>query len=796
MMRLSRVFASFTLACCLVAPASWFAARADDAAAPSANVPTPAPDNAAPPPATPAATPDNTMAPSEPSAATQPAETAEPPAASAAEPEAKPTLDDLTDAFWHYGKIARYDLAADAGQKILDSGADAAAILMSFEAITARHNDTIDTWMLRWKSLPLSDAVDRPSVQAMRQVTAKLDDLIAQGYATRRSDPDYIRRTIYEMSTGERAYDNNMPRLAQSGEVSVKILIDILRDPAQNQYHVTCRRILRNLGRKGLNPLLAATEMRDFDTLVDVISVLGDIGYDASVPYLARLAAARNVPDGIRVAARKSLFKIGLQRNTAVRPSDLFFNLAEKCYYGKSDIEPAGDKISYIWYWTDDEGLKRKEVPTPIFNDLLAMRACEYTLKLDPTSGEAVSLWLTANTKRECDLPAGEVDLTHQGDPDANYYNVSAGANYLNDALSRATRDRAAAVALKLCQSLRDITGRGNLSGNAITPLMDALYFPNRQVRYAAAFALAQSLPSKPFAGSDRVVPLLVEAVNQTSKPGVLVVAPSTSSDSLTEGDLRDAVQGLGYSVVAAATPSDAASAAITLPTIDLILISEDSDVRKMIDLEQQIARLQGASMLVLTHTAQSPYAVASATDLLMNAAVMPAKEALKDELKTDIDAARQHSGTAVMSEKDASDDALEAAALLERIAMTRGQAFNVSAAEAGLLTALSDSRPQIATAAGRVLATLNSDSAQNGLAMKANDAATPPDVRVSFYKSVAESAKHFGNRLQSEQIAGLEKTVSDSKDSAVRDAAAQARGALNLPADAARTLILKQSRV
>jgi hypothetical protein len=736
------------------------------------------------------------MAPSEPSAATQPAETAEPPAASAAEPEAKPTLDDLTDGFWHYGKIARYDLAADAGQKILDSGADAAAILMSFEAITARHNDTIDTWMLRWKSLPLSDAVDRPSVQAMRQVTSKLDDLIAQGYATRRSDPDYIRRTIYEMSTGERAYDNNMPRLAQSGEVSVKILIDILRDPAQNQYHVTCRRILRNLGRKGLNPLLAATEMRDFDTLVDIISVLGDIGYDASVPYLARLAAARNVPDGIRVAARQSLFKIGLDRKIAVRPSDLFFNLAEKCYYGKSDIEPAGDKISYVWYWTDDEGLKRKEVPTPIFNDLLAMRACEYTLKLDPTSGEAVSLWLTANTKRECDLPAGEVDLTHQGDPDANYYNVSAGANYLNDALSRATRDRAAAVALKLCQSLRDITGRGNLSGSAITPLMDALYFPNRQVRYAAAFALAQSLPSKPFAGSDRVVPLLVEAVNQTSKPGVLVVAPSTSSDSLTEGDLRDAVQGLGYSVVAAATPSDAASAAITLPTIDLIIISEDSDVRKMIDLEQQIARLQGASMLVLTHTVQSSYAVASATDLLMNAAVMPAKEALKDELKTDIEAARQHSGTAVMSEKDASDDALEAAALLERIAMTHGQAFNVSAAEAGLLTALSDSRPEIATAAGRVLATLNSDSAQNGLAMEANDAATPPDVRVSFYKSVAESAKHFGNRLASEQIAGLEKTVSDSKDSAIRDAAAQARGALNLPADAARTLILKQSRV
>jgi hypothetical protein len=37
---------------------------------------------------------------------------------------------------------------------------------------------------------------------------------------------------------------------------------------------------------------------------------------------------------------------------------------------------------------------------------------------------------------------------------------------------------------------------------------------------------------------------------------------------------------------------------------------------------------------------------------------------------------------------------------------------------------------------------------------------------------------------------------VSTSTESAVRDAAAEARGALNLPADQARTLILKQSRV
>ena len=248
--------------------------------------------------------------------------------------------------------------------------------------------------------------------------------------------------------------------------------------------------------------------------------------------------------------------------------------------------------------------------------------------------------------------------------------------------------------------------------------------------------------------------------------------------------------------MIAASNPTDAAAAAISLPTIELIIISEDSDVRKMVDLEQNIARLQGASMLVLTHTLESPYAVASATDLLMNASVMPAKAVLKDELKADIEAARQHSGTAVMSEKDAAGYSLQAAALLEKLAITRGHALDVSVAEAGLLTALSDSRPQIASAAGKVLGTLSTTSSQNGLALKANSAATPTEVRVSLYQSLAESAKHIGNHLDAAQIVDLEKVVSTSTESAVRDAAAEARGALNLPADQARTLILRQSRV
>lgn len=776
MLRLPRIVLSLLLTLCLTAPLWTIARAAADDATPAAGASATPADNS-----TPAAQPADTTA-----TAAQPADNTA---------QAPPSLVDLVDSYWHYGKIADYALAADSGQKILSSGADSKSILEAFENVTARKNDTIDTWMLRWRTLPVTDETDKAAIQAMRDVSNKLNEQINQGYATRSNDPQFIQQTITEMSLDSRAYDNNMPRIAKSGEVAVKVIIDILRDTQQRPLHTTCRRILRDLGRRALNPLLAATEMKDYDTLVDVISALGDLGYDASVPYLARLEVDQTAPQAIHIASRNALQHLGTQNASTIDPAYQFFNLAEKCYYGKSDIEPAGDKISYIWYWTTDLGLQRKDVPTQIFNDLLAMRAAEYTLKLDPAYGDAVSLWLAANTRREVDLPAGAADPTHAGDPDANYYNVSAGGQFLNDALARSIRDHDAAVAFRLCQSMRDIVGQRNLAGTSAVALEKCLYFPNRQVRYQAAFALAQALPAKPFPGSDRVVPLLVEAINQTNKPGILVIAPP-ASDSLSVGDLRDAVQSLGFPVVTATNPNEGAAAAITLPTIDFIIISEDSDVAKMIDLEQQIGRLQGSSMLVLTHTPQSAYAVQSATDPLMNTAVMPPKASLKENLAADIESAREHSGIAVMTAQEAADYALQAASQLQTLAMTRGHALDVSVAEAGLLVALNDTRPEIAKAAGRVLGTLNSPSSQSGLAMKANQPSTPADVRVSLYHSLADSAKHLGNRLDSQQIALLEKVVSGDSNSSVRDAAAEARGALDLPADRARDLILKQSRV
>ncbi|MDP9173765.1 MAG: hypothetical protein M3O30_07850 [Planctomycetota bacterium] len=811
MMRLPRIVPALTLACLL--SGSFFSPQlfaADDATAVPAPASVPAP-TATPAPDAADATTQPAPAPADPAAGLNLAPSAPPsdilkllsnPGATPGQSAVQtPPLVDQVDTYMHYGKVARYDLASAAADKILAASSDPSAVLSAFETVAARNHDSIDGLMLKWQQIPLpsDDQVSlspdmkgqRAEMDRMRTVTAKLRDVINLGYATRSGSPDYIRTTIVEMSTGERAYDNNLPRLQRSGELAVKVLVDILRSPADRQYNNTARRILRDLGKKAVAPLVAATEMKTFDSLVDVCAVLGDLGYDAAVPYLARLSGAPATPEAVKIAARNALIHMGVSNPEGLNAAALFNDLAEKLYYNTASITPSPEKISYIWYWDEGSGLVKLEVPSSIFDDVMAMRAAEYAMKLDPARGQAVSLWLAANTKREADLPRGASDPTHKGDPDAHYYNVSAGVQFLNDALARSIHDRNAAVTLKLTQSLQDIIGQREMTGGAGDPLIQALYFPNRLVRYEAAFALAESLPSRPFPGSDRVVPVLVEALGQSSKPNVLVLAQTNDL-----GNIRDAVASLGYQVASAAEPTEATNAAMALSSVDVIIASEDSDVQRMIDLAQTTARLQGASFLVLTHLSSSPYAARAATDSLLNTAMMPTKPNLAATLKSEIDRARQHAGTGAVSDQQASGYALRAADLLVKLALTRGQALDMSVAEGGVLTALSDSRVDIAKAAGRVLATLDSPSAQNGLAAKASDEATPADVRVSLFKSLANNAKFFGNRLDPDQVSALEKIVISSKNADIRGAAAEARGALNLPADQARTLIINQSRV
>ncbi len=126
-------------------------------------------------------------------------------------------------------------------------------------------------------------------------------DLINEGRRQRRANPTYIEENIKRLDRPGRPYHIAVTQLRDSGELAVPMMVDYLRNPDKSQYDNGIRNALKDIGRPALNPLLAATEMKNQQTLIEIINVISDIGYNVSVPYLARLANGSNQPEAVRL---------------------------------------------------------------------------------------------------------------------------------------------------------------------------------------------------------------------------------------------------------------------------------------------------------------------------------------------------------------------------------------------------------------------------------------------------------------------------------------------------------------
>jgi hypothetical protein len=684
--------------------------------------------------------------------------------------------------YWHYGKIARYDLQKIEADKITASGQPPVVVLEAFEKTATGRGDNLDDWVLRWQGI--KDAADTANAVAKT---------LAEGRLTRRGDQRYIESQIQRLGNGERAYLLGVGQLRESGELAVPLMVAYLQNPQQAALHGPIRRALRDLGRSAVSPLVAATEIqKDTDTLLAIVDVLGAIGYDAATPYLKRLAEATDRPASVRQAATAALARLGASQGTSA--ADAFYELSEKIYYGKTAIvaDPQAP-AAYVWFWSDDKGLTKQDVPPAIFAPVMAMRTSEYSLKLGQSRGDALSIWLAANYKREAALPQGATDTTRpEGFPSAHYFGVSAGAGHLYSTLDRALRDNDAGVALRAIKSLREIVGAASLPQDTAAPLIAAMRFSDKLVRYEAAFVLASAMPAQEFSGAERVVPLLAEAVSQTGTGAVVVLAPRGGEGTELNKTIQT-IKGAGISVVGGATAQEAVNAASQLPSVDAILVSErvsPADVQQLLALTAGNGRLDRTPRIFIVESGASPYVERAATDPLTSTA----RGSDAETIKAALEAARTKAGTLPLTAEIATEYALKAATLLENLA-GRQTAYNLASAEPVLETVLNDARPEIVKAAGNVLATIESQRVQPALLAVATNEKSSDDVKIATFKSLAGNAKRFGDKLSAEEHATLEAAVEAGTNLDVRAAAAEARGALNLPADQAKTLILKSSR-
>lgn len=704
---------------------------------------------------------------------------ATPAVAQPAEQQAEIPAELLTNVenYWHYGKIGRYELQSRFGQAIIDSGAEPIAVLRAFEKVVAEREasgDKIEEWIIRWRTL-----------EATREQATAIDRILMEGRLFRRADPAYINFNINRLAINEVGYQLGLTELRNSGELAVPFLLDTLRDPAKQNLHAPAGRALRDLGRLALNPLAAATDATDYGLLTTVVLVLGDLGYDAAAPYIAAVAARDGIPQAVRDACAQALNQLGKANANAGR---LFYELAVNYYYDRAAItaDPRYPEAN-VWFW-ESAGLNRKAVPPVIFNEIMAMRAARSALSLNAEQRAAQSLWLAANYKREIELPEGATDATEPADaPTAHFYGVASGADYLNAALARALDDRNSALALRVISSMQEIGGESNLGlSNVNDPLIRALQYSDRRVRFEAAFALAGALPQKSFAGQEAVIPLLAEAISQTGQPTVLLVMPTQELVN----QFSEALKGEGFVVAGASTAPTALAAATSLPAVDVIVVSEElpaGEIEQLFNLAGGTPKLSGSARLVLTRTGASVWEQRKVSDPLLSTAIVPSPS----DLAAPIKAARDQGGALPLDPELATEYATRAGELLKKVAISRGQIFNIDVARNPLLASLEDARPAIAMLAGEVLGLIGAAEAQAGLLAKAAEADTSDELKVSFLKSLATNARFFGNLLSAEQVTTLEGIVAGDAGNDVKAAAAEARGALNLPPDQAKQLIL-----
>jgi HEAT repeat protein len=487
------------------------------------------------------------------------------------------------------------------------------------------------------------------------------------GRFIRRSEPKIIVEEIKRLSGTERGRLIAVSRLKDAGEYAIPFMLDVMADDSRQDELPNIIWALPQIGRPAIRPLVAALQTENVAVKAEIIRALGKIGYPQSLAYLKYIVEKDNSNE-LRSLAAYSIRQIDPAAGN-ISDAQLFFQLAENYYYHSQSLAPAEDvDFANIWFWDSASGrLVRQEVDKSYFNELMAMRCCEWALKADPGFGLSIGLWLAAFFKAEV---TGVEMPPYFGDrhPSALVYATTAGPEYLHQALARAIKDNDANVAIVAVEALTTTAGEKSLfyALGPAQPLLQALSFNDRAVRYRAAIAIALAGPQEGFAESRLVVGNLAQALGQK-----------------TEGQ----------------TTSDA-------------------------------------------------------------------------------------------------DYALRSAEAMLKLAQSRNRVIDLSLAQQALINATGDSRREIRIIAAQILAYLSSPDAQRAIAAMALDSGNDLDIRISAFNSLASSAKINANLLPENTLDEIYALIkSDETDPALRSAAAAAYGALNLPSQKVKDLILDQAK-
>ncbi|MBL1218506.1 MAG: hypothetical protein D8M59_13570 [Planctomycetes bacterium] len=667
--------------------------------------------------------------------------------------------------FIHYVLIARLDLAHGSAQALLDSEINDA------DLYTLVEDRDLDDRL----SNALSRALRMPEVE---DVAGELQIRLRKGRIDLARDPDEIEKHINNLVGSARAQLLAQEALRSAGEYAVPQLLEQIAGTAKRSMKSACVSMLTSIGRQSVTPLCTALPNLDSVTQETVCKILSDIGYSHAMPSLLELALNERKDQQVRDAAMSAYSKLGGTPNATT--TELWLALGER-YWSEAEslIAWPSEATNNIWMSSRSGDLLPQPVPTDVFSEVMAMRCAENVLTATSDNASALSLWVASNFRRADQLLDG-VDATYGTDMrEPMFYAVNTGPGIAQRVLGRAVGDLNAPLARHAIASLNSTAGGANLwlSGDEPSPLVAALDFPDRRVRYDAALALGAALPANRFAGGDRVVPLLGSCISVGAERFAAVIA----DDDEDRRALAQSLRVRGFTVLPPRASFEELRQDLTSAAgVDLFLLKiRRNELQATTNGIRNHPLVAASPILVLTSIAEVEGIRADYED---DAAVSVARSGVNDsQLAAAEDSVIRRTLGELLSDDEAEQYAGRALSVLRDIAVKNSRAFDIARAEGPLVGALDRFSGNLRLTAAETLSWINTPGAQQALMDVALYETDEELIQIAFLGLVSDSARRFGAFVSQSQAADLLDLVRTS-DGILGTASARAHGALNLP--------------
>ncbi len=667
--------------------------------------------------------------------------------------------------FIHFVKVARFDIAADVGRQLIESGIDPEDFvdLVDDARETNRFEEAVAAGM---------------RVPVLEPTAAALDKLYRDGKLARVRNPEEITRNIQLLSEGLRARQIGRDRLIAAGEYALPQLLDAFLQNRNPNLRAQVQRVLVDLGRQSIAPLVTALPSLDPARQEAVVDVLGLIPYRTSLPFIVDLHQSTDV-EAVRQACGRAIGRLGGNPNADV--AGLYSLLADS-YYGEPGELTSfqGEEFQLLWGFDPGLGLVMTPIRTEVFHEAMAMRISEQSLRMDPNDRETLALWVASNYSRELDSPEGYDNPAYPSDRrSAAYFGIAAGPDIDQIVLRRALDTRDTPLARLAIDALSETAGPRSLWGvplNDRFPLLEALSYPNRRVQYEAAIALGNANPAETFRSAERVVPLLASAVRDATALNAVVL---TGNDRETYEVYRSRLESLGFTVLPPAENGlgDLDASIAEAPAIDLIVTSVGFDQTLLeIETARNSDKMSATPVLALMQ-ADDEQALARQYQRDQTVAVRRASIS-NSEFNASAEALLEAASGGVITPEEAETYAQRSLGVLRDLAVSGSSVLSVGEGAAILIDVLANAEDLTMIDVAEVLSYVDSADAQRAIFERALE--IDGFDRIELLAIVADSGKRFGNRLDARQTRRLIE-LAQAGDEALATQAVATMGALEV---------------